>query len=122
MEDFTLKTQFSCGAADVQEPLVRKLNPRRFPNMSARMAAILGYILGSTFTEPALAEVVVTSDGFVLAQSEGEVGANRFIGKYVDVFRNWCDLMAVAGLTVAERIEAEARYAAKIGHYGRLAS
>jgi hypothetical protein len=90
--------------------------------MSGRMAAILGYILGSTFTQPALTEVVVTSDGLVLAHSEDEVGANRFIGRYVDVFRNWCDLMAVAGLTVSERIEAEARFAARIGHYGRLAS
>jgi hypothetical protein len=48
--------------------------------MSAQMAAIVGYILNERFSEPAISELVVTTDGFVLAQREGEVGANDLIG------------------------------------------
>ena len=40
------------------------------------MAAIVGYILDERFSEPAISELVVTSDGFVLTQAEDEVGAN----------------------------------------------
>ncbi len=41
------------------------------------MAAIVGYILDAPFAEPAIIELVVTSDGFVLAQTQGEVGPTR---------------------------------------------
>jgi hypothetical protein len=47
------------------------------------MAAIVGYILDERFSEPAISELVVTSDGFVLAQTEGEVGANEMLGSEV---------------------------------------
>jgi len=58
----------------VREILIDKLRPDRFTAMSGRMAAIVGYILGERFADPAISELVVTSDGFVLAQAEGEVG------------------------------------------------
>jgi len=45
---------------------------------------------------------VVTSDGFVLAQSEGEVGANDLIGEEVDMNRNLLTLIQAAGLTEDE--------------------
>lgn len=35
------------------------------------MAAIVGYILDERFSDPAITELVVTTDGFVLAQTEG---------------------------------------------------
>ncbi len=44
--------------------------------MSGKMPAIVGYILDERFSDPAISELVVNSDGSVLAQSEGGVGAN----------------------------------------------
>ena len=55
----------------MRELLIEKLRPDRFTAMSGRMAAIVGYILDERFSDPAISELVVTSDGFVLAQSEG---------------------------------------------------
>ncbi len=66
------------------------------------MAAIVGYILDERFSDPAISELVVTSDGFVLAQSEGEVGANDLIGTEADLNRNLLDLITAAGLSAAE--------------------
>jgi hypothetical protein len=72
------------------------------------MAAIVGYILDERFTEPAIAELVVTADGFVLAENEGEVGANELVGTEADLNRNLLDLITAAGLT-SEEIEAFGR-------------
>ena len=66
------------------------------------MAAFVGYILDEHFSEPAISELVVTSDGFVLAQTEGEVGANEMPGTEVDLNRNLLDLIEAAGLTAEE--------------------
>ena len=54
--------------------LCAKLDPARFPNMSLQMAAILGFVLERDYTRPALAEILVTPDGRVLARPAGEVG------------------------------------------------
>jgi Zn-dependent peptidase ImmA (M78 family)/transcriptional regulator with XRE-family HTH domain len=73
--------------------LIRKLDPSRFPNMSDRMAAVVGYILEQPFTEPAIAEMTVTSDGFVLAAREGDTGANELLGSRRDLDRNLVGLL-----------------------------
>ena len=99
--------------------LLFKLNPSRFPGMSRLMAAIVDHLLDASLCNPPIAEIVVTSDGFVLARTEGDSGANHFIGNYSDLIRNWCSLLAVAGLTTIERFEAEALFAEKIGYFGR---
>jgi hypothetical protein len=98
--------------------LVQKLRPSRFPGMSGVMAAIVGFVLGARFCDPSIAEIAVTSDGRVLARAEGEHGANRFIGNYVDLLRNWLSLVAAAGLSQREFIEAQSLFAAKIGFFG----
>jgi hypothetical protein len=54
----------------VRGALIDKLRPDRFTAMSGKMAAIVGYIVDERFSEPAISEMVVTSDGFVLAQTE----------------------------------------------------
>jgi hypothetical protein len=54
--------------------------------------------------------LVVTSDGFVLIEHVGEVGANNFMGGESDLLRNWSNLLDAAGVTPEERIEAEAAY------------
>lgn len=87
-----------------------KLFPGRFKGMSGKMAAIVGYICDETYTDPAINELVVTSDGFVLIEHVGEVGANTMVGGESDLLRNWNNLLDAAGLTPAERTEAEAAY------------
>lgn len=73
--------------------LIRKLDPARFPGMSGRMAAIVGYILEARLSEPAIAELAVTSDGFVLAARDGDTGANEMIGERADLDRNLVALL-----------------------------
>jgi hypothetical protein len=86
----------------VREALIDKLRPDRFTAMSGKMAAIVGYIVDERFSEPAISEMVVTSDGFVLAQTEGEVGANDMIGEEADLNRNLLTLIEAAGLSDEE--------------------
>jgi hypothetical protein len=86
----------------VQEALIDKLRPDRFTAMSGKMPAIVGYIVDERFSEPAISEMVVASDGFVLAQTEGEVGANDLIGEEADLNRNLLTLIEAAGLSEDE--------------------
>lgn len=94
--------------------LVAKLSPGRFPGMSGKMAAIVGYVLGVEFTTPAIAEMYLTADGFVLARLWGDIGANGLIGSRSDLERNWRSLLDCAGLSPEERARAEYQYACKI--------
>jgi len=98
--------------------LIQKLDPIRFPQMSGMMAAIVGFVLDVTFIEPRLAELTVTSDGFVLGAEEGAVGAPHFLGRYADVLKNWLRLLAAAQLTKQEFIEAQSLFATRIGFFG----
>jgi len=100
--------------------LVQKLHPKRFPRMSGRMAAIVAFLIDQQVTRPSVANIVVTSDGFVLAEVDDDVGSNHFVGTYADLVRNWLALVAVAGLTKQERLAAEALFALKIGYSGRV--
>ena len=55
--------------------LTRKLDPSRFPNMSPRMAAIVGYVLDHPCTTPAIAELVVSEqENLVYVRAEGSSG------------------------------------------------
>ena len=103
----------------VRTRLTYKLNPSRFPRMTSLMAAIVGHLLDVPVGNPSIAEIIVTSDGFVLARTEGEAGANHFIGNYSDLIRNWFGLLDSAGLTAIERVEADFLFAAKIGYFGQ---
>ena len=89
---------------EMMDAIRKKLNPGRFPNMSGKMAAIVGYLLDESYTKPAIVEMCVTSEHMVLARVEGDVGCNQFIGSYVDVFRNWRALITTpdVGLTLEE--------------------
>jgi len=74
------------------------------------MAAIVGYICDENYTDPAINELVVTSDGFVLVEHVGEIGANTMMGEESELLRNWRNLLDAAGLTPQERTEADAAY------------
>ena len=99
-------------------PLAAKLRPDRFTAMSGKMAAIVGYIVGERFSDPAISELVVTSDGFVLAQHEGEVGANDLLGSEVDLNRNLLDLISAAGLSDEEIREFGRLQRERVTRYG----
>lgn len=79
--------------------LATKLHPSGFTEMSGKMAAIVAYVLGEHWTEPELAEIHVSADGFVLARQAGDVGCNEWIGSVQDLERNVATLLRAAELT-----------------------
>lgn len=87
--------------------LVRKLNPRRFTAMSAKMAAIVGAILGVKFTEPSLGGISITSDGFIQSTEYygGVMGRSVHLGDADNLRRNLANLVAAAELTKTELTE-----------------
>ena len=101
--------------------LVKKLNPRRFPGMSAHRAAIVAYIVGidraNWTANPSITEMAVTSDGFVLEAHDGEVGLNHFVGPASDLRRNWENLLNCAKLTKEERDLANILFAQHVPHH-----
>jgi hypothetical protein len=100
-------------------PLHNKLHPRRFPNMSEQMAAIVGFVLvGEVFTEPAIAELHLTPEGGVLAvpvHASGERGQAAFIGAAADLQANLSRLGMAAGLDAAEWAEFAALVRERVG-------
>jgi hypothetical protein len=84
------------------------------------MAAIVGYLLGEEWTRPAIAGLVITSDGFLLARDPGSVGYDRFIGEASDLTRNLEDLADAADLTPDERADLAARYRARVSDWRTL--
>jgi hypothetical protein len=87
--------------------LADKLKPDRFSAMSGKMAAIVGYIVGESWTEPEIAALSVTSDGFVLTDAE-------FFGEAADLDRNLLNLLVAAELTPEERADFERRYRERV--------
>jgi hypothetical protein len=96
---------------DVNQRVREKLDPKRYPNMSAQMAALLGCILLKDFgVTPVISELIVTSDGFLMARDEGDIGFNRFLGAASELRQNWERLVSVAGLAADEHAAAEKMY------------
>jgi hypothetical protein len=96
------------------DELKRKLNPARFPGMSPFMAAIVGYVLGESFTNPAIAELTVSeSENLVYIRKDGAVGFDG-IQSLEDLRNNWNRLIGVAGLTPEERREAVQLFTSKV--------
>lgn len=94
--------------------LVSKLNPARFPGMSPLMAAIVGYVLDESFTEPTIAELAVSEqENIVYLRQEGAVG---FEGtqSLEDLRNNWNRLLDAAELNPDERTEAVRLFNAKV--------
>jgi len=100
--------------------LREKLDPHRFPDMSPKMAAIVGHIVGEQLGDAAIVEMTVTSDNFVLARVDDDPGFNEFIGAFSDLVANWTALLDVAGLTAAERHEAEMLFTTALGRSYKL--
>jgi hypothetical protein len=99
------QTVLSVGGPMI-EALRQKLHPNRFPYMSGKMAAILGYLLDQEWTDEVITDMMVTSDGEVLSQNKGDVGMNYFIGSNSDLQDNLTRLIGLpeVGLTKAEKM------------------
>jgi hypothetical protein len=104
------------GLPSPLETLTEKLHPSRFPALSAKMGSIVAYILGQEWAKPQVNGLMVTSDGFVLAQVKGDLGYNHFIGAESDLKGNWKGLLCVAGLGHDECAVADKCYADKVKH------
>ena len=63
--------------------------------------------IGEAWTEPAIAALAVTTDGFVTTESE-------FFGEAADLDRNLLNLLIAAELTADERAEFERRYRERV--------
>jgi hypothetical protein len=82
--------------------------------MSPFMAAVVGYVLGESFTEPEIAEVTVSeSENIVYIRQAGAVGFNG-IESLEDLRSNWNRLMEAAGLTSEEREEAVSLFSSRV--------
>jgi len=87
------------------DALKAKLNPRRFPGMSPFMAAVVGYVLGESYTDPEIAEIAVSeSEGLVYIRQAGAVGFDG-MQSLDDLRENWNRLLDAAGLAPDERRE-----------------
>ncbi len=80
----------------IHAALAKKLHPARFSDMSGKMAAILGFMLGESWSNPEMVSLYVTSDGFIGT-------ANAFLGDAKDYVRNIDTLLDAAGVTAEER-------------------
>jgi hypothetical protein len=97
------------------DSLVLKLNPSRFPGMSPMMAAIVGYVMGESFTNPEIAELTVSeTENIVYIRKAGAVGFDG-LQCLEDLRNNWNRLIDVAGLTPEERSEAVRLFNSKVG-------
>jgi hypothetical protein len=95
--------------------LAEKLNPNRFTAMSGFMAAVVGYVLGESFTNPQIAEITVSEEeGFAYIRKEGDIGFND-IESLKDLRDNWNNLMNAADLTPDERREAVRLFKERVG-------
>lgn len=94
--------------------LRRKLRPDRFDAMSPFMAAVVGYVLEESFTQPEIAEIAVSEqENLAYFRRAGSVGFDG-MESLADLRRNWNRLLDAAGLTPEERMEAVERFRARV--------
>ena len=74
--------------------LVAKLNPWHV-KCSGRFTALLSFILGENWTDPAIRSAAITSDGFLVTEGE-------FFGTAAELTRNLRGVAKTGGLTAAE--------------------
>lgn len=82
--------------------------------MSPFMAAVVGYVLGESFTDPEIAEIAVSeTENLVYIRKAGAVGFDG-LQSLEDLRKNWNHLMDAAGLTREERKLAVELFRAKV--------
>jgi hypothetical protein len=94
--------------------LTDKLNPARFPGMSPMMAAVVGYVLGESFTQPQIAEIKVSEQENLAYFRQGDRVGFDGLQNLEDLRGNWNRLIGVAGLKPEERSEAVRLFNARV--------
>lgn len=80
--------------------------------------ALVGYILNEEWTDPRIIGLWVDGGGLVLSAHSDDPLFNYSVGDISDVRQNWVRYIAAAGLTPAERAEAEALYRERVPRPG----
>ena len=70
-----------------------KLHPKRFPTCPAGWQRSSDTSWARSGPSPVIAELVITSDGWVLARDEGQVTFDTIVGTAADLERNWLHLL-----------------------------
>jgi hypothetical protein len=90
-------------AAARNERLVAALNPGAM-RVSPMFHALLAVLLGQTgWSRPSLVTFVITSDDFIVAMREGDIGCNDFLGTAADLRRNIVGVCKAAELADEDR-------------------
>lgn len=69
------------------DKLKEVFHPNRF-KCSAKLTAVFGALFGEEWATPTIVGLICTSDDFVMAQEEGDIGYNRFFSNMEDMERN----------------------------------
>lgn len=93
--------------------LAESLHPKRFTDMSPKMAAILGYILDKDWASPKVTSAVVTSDGYVMIWTKDRPHKEGLFSTLSDLRRNLSNLASAAELSAAERQTLESLFREK---------
>jgi len=88
--------------------------------MSIKMMAIVGFIVEGKFTTPSIEQMMVTSDGILMARVTGDIGYNDILGSVSDFKRNWDKLIHLPnlGLSADEIRHLEILPSVSIQNYG----
>jgi hypothetical protein len=79
----------------IRQDCARKL---RAVQVSEHFQAILGCLLGESWTTPRLVEIVITPDGHILGRCDGEASFRVFLGASEELLRNIHGVASVAEL------------------------
>ncbi|MBX3394313.1 MAG: hypothetical protein KF841_02995 [Phycisphaerae bacterium] len=94
--------------------LAEKLHPDRFTEMSPFMAAVVGFVLGESWTRPEIAEITVSeTEDLVYVRRSGGDGFDG-LQSLTDLRQNWNRLLDAADLTPDERREAVRLFSQRI--------
>ena len=99
----------------LRERVISMLDPRAFRGPSMKWVALVGYILEQEYTTPRVVDLLVTSDGFVLAATTRDPLHDEFIGALSDLQQNWREYCAAAGLDSELQAEADRMFKEKVG-------
>ncbi len=102
--------------------LRRKLHPARFSAMSAKMAALVGLRPQHGVCRTTALRTVPHRGRFPGGPRRDQLGADTFLGSYIEFVRNWIQLLRAADLSLEEHMEADCRFAARVGVYGEVSA
>ena len=88
--------------------------------MTSVVAALVGFVIGAQFCDPGIEEIIVTADGSALVRTSGERAANHLLGSYPEGLRSWVRVVAAAGHSQREFIEAQSLFASRVGFFGPI--